>query len=291
MTKQKDIFLLYFLLLVEFLVLLNSKTVISSVISSSTMFVSSIFPSLFPTMVIGLCLIKYGVDKIIPKFIKKLFKRLFNFDEIATSIFIIALIAGTPSNAIFINDYLQRGLINDKTAENLLCCTHFVNPLFVIGAVGIGVFNSATTGFLILLLMYLSNLVKAFILRKNFRVSTTTSNFENDKSFTQNFQNAILSSVRSLLLILGIVTMFNVLVTLLCSIFNLGDLTGCIINGFLEMTGGILKLKTASIPPSLKFIMAYYFLSFGGLCIQMQAFSMITKRKIRYLKYLIFRLI
>ena len=82
MTKQKDIFLLYFLLLIEFLVLLNSKTVIKSVLSSSSLFVSSIFPSLFPTMVIGLNLIKYGVDKIVPKFIKNIFKVLFDFDDV-----------------------------------------------------------------------------------------------------------------------------------------------------------------------------------------------------------------
>lgn len=291
MTKQKDIFLLYFLLLIEFLVLLNSKTVIKSVLSSSSMFVSSIFPSLFPTMVIGLNLIKYGVDKIVPKFIKNIFKVLFDFDAVSSTIFITSMIAGTPSNAVFINDYLTRGLISEKNAENLLCCTHFVNPLFVVGGVGVGVFNSAKIGFLILLMTYASNLIKAFILRKNFEQKNVKDDNTISNSFIQNLQTAILSCVKSLLLILGIVIMFNVLVTLLSSIFNFNNVTSCLVNGLLEMTSGIMKLKSINITTPVKIMMAYYFLSFGGLCIQMQAFSMITKIKIRYIKYLIFRII
>lgn len=169
MTTNKNVILLYFLIFTEFIILINSNIVIKSVISSSSMFILKIFPSLFPTMVIGLCLIKNNISFIIPRFIKYAFNKLFNFDEHMTTIYIMSMICGTPSNAIFINDYVNKGLINEKSASNLLCCSHFINPLFVIGGVGLGVFNNAKIGVILLLLLYLSNFIKAFILRNSFQ--------------------------------------------------------------------------------------------------------------------------
>ena len=57
------------------------------------------------------------------------------------------------------------------------------------------------------------------------------------------------------------------------------------------MTGGIIKLSNLNINIYIKIFLAYYFLNFGGLCIQMQSMSMIDNKKIRYLKYLNFRLL
>ena len=138
LTRKKDIFLLYFLLTLELLILINSSLIIKSVKDSSFMFIIKIFPSLFPTMVIGNLLIKNNIELIIPKFIKKIFNKLFNFNDIETSIFIISIFTGTPSNAIYINEYLEKNLITKKEAEALLCTTHFINPLFVVAGVGIG---------------------------------------------------------------------------------------------------------------------------------------------------------
>ena len=99
MTKKSNIFFLYFLILIEILILLNSNIVINAVRSSIKIFLISVFPSLFPTMVIGIMLVKNNVYEIIPKFIRNIFKKVFNYNDYMTSIFIISLITGTPSNA------------------------------------------------------------------------------------------------------------------------------------------------------------------------------------------------
>lgn len=290
MNNKKEIFVLYCFILLEFLILFNSKIVINSVIKSSSIFILNIFPGLFPTMTIGSILIKNNIEQIIPNTIKKIFNFLFNFDDNKTSLIITSIICGTPSNAMFINEYLSNDLINEKEAECLLCCTHFVNPLFIIGSVGIGIFNSFKTGIILLLMLYLSNFIKAFILRKNFVKTNKIKNKINTTSFINTLSSSITKSINNLFLIFGIIILFSILVTLITNIFNLNDALQILINGMLEMTGGIIGLNSLSINYSIKFLLAYYFLSFGGICIQMQAFSMITKKKIRYLKYLIFRL-
>lgn len=288
MTSKKDIFLIYFLLLIELLILINSDIVIKSVITSLNMFLTKIFPSLFPTMVMGLLLVRLGIYRIIT--FQNLFKRLFRFNEIDTSIFITSLFCGTPSNATFINNYLQKGIISENEALNLLCCTHFINPLFVIGGVGIYIFNSYKIGIIILLMLYLSNLIKAFLLRNNFNPYLESNVIKEKVNFKDIFVSIIKESMINLLVILGIVILFNILIILIKEIFNLNNTLKVFINIILEMTSGILSIKTLNINIILKILLAYLSLSFGGLCIWFQTISMITNKNIKYFKYFIFRL-
>lgn len=288
MTSKKDILLIYFLLLIELLILINSDIVIKSVITSLNMFLTKIFPSLFPTMVMGLLLVRLGIYRIIT--FQNLFKRLFRFNEIDTSIFITSLFCGTPSNATFINNYLQKGIISENEALNLLCCTHFINPLFIIGGVGIYIFNSYKIGIIILLMLYLSNLIKAFLLRNNFNPYLESNVIKEKVNFKDIFVSIIKESMINLLVILGIVILFNILIILIKEIFNLNNTLKVFINIMLEMTSGILSIKTLNINIILKILLAYLSLSFGGLCIWFQTISMITNKNIKYFKYFIFRL-
>ncbi len=290
MISKKNICLIYILLLLEFLLLFNSKTIIESVKASSIMFILKIFPSLFPTMVLGSLLIKNNIHLIIPNFIKRFFNTFFNFNDITTGLFMISMLTGTPSNAVYINEYVDKKLITEKEAESLLCSTHFINPLFVIGGVGVGVFKSAKIGFLLLLLLWINNFFKAYLNRNKLNKNNNKHIKLEQKSMIKSLIESIKNSINSLLMIFGIVTTFNILVTLISSIFNLSYLSNCIINGFLEMTGGIIKLSSLNINIIPKFILAYILLNFGGICIHMQTFGMLENKKIRYNKYLIFRL-
>lgn len=290
MTTKKNIYFLYLLILLEFIVLCKSKIVINSVMDSSLMFILKIFPSLFPTMVIGNLLVRENVQLIIPKFIKKIFKKLYGYNDTMTGIFIISMFTGTPSNAMYINEYLEKGLLNEKQAETLLCTTHFINPLFVIGGVGIGVFKSAKTGFLLLIMLWLSNFIKAFICRSKWEKDKNNELENNPLKFISDLSYVIKKSINSLLMIFGIVIMFNLLTTLIKNVFYLNGVSSTTINGILEMTGGTAALSKLNVNKMIKIIISYVFLNFGGFCIHMQTMGMIENKKIRYFKYLIFRL-
>lgn len=290
MTKKSNIFFLYFLILIEILILLNSNIVINAVRSSIKIFLISVFPSLFPTMVIGIMLVKNNVYEIIPKFIKNIFKKVFNYNNYMTSIFIISLITGTPSNALYINEYLDKGLITNNEAESLLLSTHFINPLFVVGMVGNVIFKSTKIGFIILLTLWISNLIKAYITRPRIYKNIDRKSISCNKSIINSFFVSIKQAIYALLTIMGIIILFNMLTILIKEILHLNNTFSVIINGILEMTGGVTKVSEININTLLKIIMTYIMLNFGGLSIHMQAFSMLENKKIRYLKYLIFRL-
>lgn len=288
--NKKNIIIIYIFIILELLILFNSNIIIKSVNSSSLMFIKKIFPSLFPTMVIGNILIKSNVYLIIPKKIKAFLFKKFNFSNSTMELFIISLITGSPSSAMYINNYLNSGLINKKEAEALLCSTHFINPLFIVAGVGVGVFNNVKIGFVLFIMLFISTLIKIYLNKNNFKNSKKKIiNIKNTNLIT-NITSSIKESINALLLIFGIVVIFNILVSLVSHILDLSELASCVINGLLEMTGGIIKLSNLNINIYIKIFLAYYFLNFGGLCIQMQSMSMIDNKKIRYLKYLIFRL-
>ena len=290
MNNKKTFIILYIFIILEILILFNSKDIINNIIHNSSVFFFSIFPSLFPNMVIGNILCELNIHKIIPKFIKKFLNINFNFNNNAINIYLLSMICGTPTNAILINKYLENDKITEKEAESLLCTTHFINPLFVIGSVGIGIFKSSKTGLLLLTTLYISNFIKAYILRNNFNKNHNYLS-DNNINVTSLFSASIKKSMDSLILIFGIIIMFNILILLVTNIFNLNLITSSIIKCMLEMTSGIQVLKTLNINYYIKIFLAYYTLSFGGVCIWMQATSMINnKKKISYLKYLIFRI-
>lgn len=288
--NKKNIIIIYIFIILELLILFNSNIIIKSVNSSSLMFIKKIFPSLFPTMVIGNILIKSNVYLIIPKKIKAFLFKKFNFSNSTMELFIISLITGSPSSAMYINNYLNSGLINKKEAEALLSSTHFINPLFIVAGVGVGVFNNVKIGFVLFIMLFISTLIKIYLNKNNFKNSKKKIiNIKNTNLIT-NITSSIKESINALLLIFGIVVIFNILVSLVSHILDLSELASCVINGLLEMTGGIIKLSNLNVNIYIKIFLAYYFLNFGGLCIQMQSMSMIDNKKIRYLKYLIFRL-
>ncbi len=291
MTKYKNILILYILILFEILIIINSRIIVSNIIITSNVFITKIFPSLFPNMIIGSMITKCNLTLIIPKKIKILFKKLFNFDENETIVYITSMICGTPSNAIFINNYLEKGLITEENAEYLLYITGFINPLFIIYTIGISIFNNIKIGILILLLLYLSSIIKAFLLRKHF------INDKNiDKKITNiNYYNELIStinkSISSCLLVFGIIILFSILISLINEIFNLSPFLSFTINSILEVTSGINLLNTLNISNILKFSLSYLILSFNGISIHMQTLTMFNKKKISYLKYLIFKLL
>lgn len=291
MTKKNNLILLYLLILIEILILCNSKIIVNNTIISLKMFIKVVFPSLFPTMIVGNLLVKNNLELIIPKFIKKLFNKLFNYNNSMTSIYIISMLTGTPSNAIYINEYLDKKLISEKEAESLLLSTHFINPLFVISTVGIYVFNDIKIGFILLFILWISNFIKAYITRPKKHKNEVLKDNINNERFISTLFNTIKTTLNALLMILGIIILCNILITLIKCIFNLNNNILIILNGILEMTSGITKLINLNINNIIKVIIAYLMLNFGGISIQMQVFSMLENKKISYLKYLIFRLL
>lgn len=113
----------------------------------------------------------------------------------------------------------------------------------------------------------------------------------NPSNFGQILTKALQNSISTLLLILGTVTTFLVITTIIDQNIQLNNYNQSILNGFVEMTQGLKYVSLLHIPLKLKSILTAMILSFGGLSVHMQVISIISTTKIKYFPFLVARVI
>ena len=221
--------------------------------------------------------------------------KLFYLPGEASFVIIASMLSGFPSSAKFVKSLLEERKINTEEAEYLLSFTHFSNPLFVIGVIGSTMLKSKKLGFIILFCHIISNFIIAIVIRKKREVHTSTINIDklftinSNKSFIQVLTSSITKTINTLILLLGIVTTFLVLSTLISNLINLNDFTRAVISGILEMTQGIKYISVVNIPLYLKATIMTMFISFGGISIHLQIMSILSDTQVKYKNYFISR--
>lgn len=298
-----NVLLLLIMILISVEVLIESADVLESVKFSFSIWENSIFPSLFPFFVIGNILIDLGFPKLLGTLLKDVMYKLFKINGTGAFIIILSILSGFPSSAKYTKELYLNGEINDKEATKLLTFTHFSNPLFILGTLSITFLNNKEIGMCILISHYIGNLFIGLIFR-NYYISKkdttkvslknaiiSMNNSRSDKSFGQMLSNAITSSISTLLLILGTVTIFLVLTTLINNNLSVSPYYKSIINGIFEMTQGLKYLSMLKIPLYKQALISVFFISFGGLSVHMQVLSIISDTKIKYFPYFISRIL
>ncbi len=277
---------LFFLILI----FLNRNVVFNTVSFSLNIWISSIIPSLFPFFVISDILNSYNAIYYIPKFIRNFFKKLFNISDNALFIFFISLISGFPSNARNIKILYNDGKISKDEAEHLLFFTHFSNPMFILGTLTIMFFNDSKLGLIILLSHYLPNFIIAILLRKfNNPSNYYNINSNNFNTFGNTFSKAIKNSIDSLLLILGTLSSFLIVSTLIINLFNFNSLNGILVKSLLEITSGLKEISLYNFSSSFLVVISSAVLSFGGFSVHMQVINELSYTDISYRNFFIGR--
>ena len=64
-----------------------------------------------------------------------------------------------------------------------------------------------------------------------------------------------------------------------------------LISGIIEMTIGLKYTSTSTLPYINKVYLSMFFISFGGLSIHAQIFNILNKKRIKYLPFLLSRII
>lgn len=298
-----NLILLAVMVLISIEVLLESKDVLKSVTFSFSIWQNNIFPSLFPFFVIGNILINLGFPQLLGELLKNIMYKLFKINGTGSFVIILSILSGFPSSAKYTKELLLKGELNDEEATKLLTFTHFSNPLFILGTLSLMFLNNKEIGLSILVSHYIGNLFVGFIFRDyyvskkdNAKISLKNAiikmnNSKTDKSFGEILSSSIISSINTLLLILGTVTIFLVLTTLINNNLNISNYYKTLINGIFEMTQGLKYLSILKIPLYKQGLIAVFFLSFGGLSVHMQVLSIISDTKIKYFPYFIARIL
>lgn len=291
--KKYSNFLIVIITLFFLIEIFTNKNLIFNTISFSLdIWVNNLIPSLFPMFILSDILITYNFVKYIPKWFINIFSYLFNIKKECTLVFFLSMLSGFPTNAKNIRKLYDMNIINGREASHMLMFTHFSNPLFILGTLSIFFLNNKKLGIIILLSHYLSNFIIGVIVRKLNNISNNTVNEKEKKLyFGPIFVNAIKSSIDTLLLILGTLTCFLIISSIIINRFDLNSYNSLLIKSILEITMGLKELSLFSFSNLTKVILSSCILSFGGLSVHMQVISQLIDTDISYKSFFIGRIL
>ena len=291
-TKYKNIIIIICSLFFLVNLIIYRNLVFDTVGFSLNIWITSLLPALFPFFIVSDILINYDVIKYFPKVIRNSIKYLFNVSDNGLVIILLSMLSGFPSNARNIkNMYLDKKITKEE-GEHLLYFTHFSNPMFILGTIPL-ILNSNKISKYILISHYLANIILGICLRKYNRVNNSnTSNYKEDKhNFGLVLTTSIRKSLDSVLGILGTLTVFLIISTLLINFFNLDNTSSLLVKSILELTSGLKELGNYNLLDKYLLIISSCILSFGGLSVHMQVINELVDTDISYKNYFIGRIL
>lgn len=285
------------MIVVSFLILLTEvlfhKTLIFETISYSlNTWVTTLIPSMFPFFVISDILISYHITNYIPKTVKKTLTKLFRISEPVLSIFFLSCLSGFPSNARNTRALYDNKTITKEEADQALIFTHFANPLFILSTIAVFFLHNEKYGYIILISHYLGNIILGIGTRfmRNSYHPNYTSPLAKSQNFSTILMKAIKSSIDTLLMILGSLTCFLILSSLIIKHLPLSSYNSTLIKGILEITMGLKSLSLLNISDCYKVVISTMFISFGGLSVHLQVLSQLVDTDISYQPFFIARI-
>lgn len=275
--KYKSILILVTLFILLFVYLCNTNLVVNSVVDYTELFLTKFFPVSFIFFTISNLLINYNYIQIIGK----LFKIKSNY----IFVYILSLISGFPSGAYYIEELLEKELIDLDDANRMIMFCHFPNPLFVLNSVGL--VTNKKSALIILLSVYISNLLILIVLNK--KNNSINYKINIPKDFSLELKNCVIKSIKLIINIYGISIFFILMLSFIIKNIK-NTFLYVFMNGFFDLTKGVYSvLFIHNIFIRSMFVLL--FISFGSISIQMQTKSILSDTGVKYKNYIIGRII
>lgn len=280
-----------FLTLTIIIFLFNLDIVINSTLSASYLFITKVFVSIFPFIILSDILFYFNYDLFLKKIFGNIISKLFNVSKNTSIIYVLSILTSHPTNSIYIKEMLDRKEIDENDINKILLTTYFPSIAFVIGTIGIGIYHSIKVGVFLYLTILIKNILIGIFLRGKNLCKEVPSIKKNKITLQETISKSIIKGINTSYIILGNIIIFTIIVNLLNNYLNINNTLLSLISGMLEMTNGIFMISNLNINLSQKILLTSFILNFSGLSIIFQTTSILNKYKINIKKILIIKLI
>lgn len=280
-----------FLTLTIIIFLFNLDIVINSTLSASYLFITKVFVSIFPFIILSDILFYFNYDLFLKKIFGNIISKLFNVSKSTSIIYILSILTSHPTNSVYIKEMLDRKEIDKNDINKILLTTYFPSIAFVIGTIGIGIYHSIKIGVFLYLTILIKNILIGIFLRGKNLSKEIQSIKKNNITLQETISNSIIKGINISYTILGNIIIFTIIVNLLNNYLNINSTILSLMSGMLEMTSGIFMISNLNINLSQKILLTSFILNFSGLSIIFQTTSILNKYKINIKKILIIKLI
>lgn len=293
-------------------IILFPKDSILAAKNGFSIWVDTLIPSLLPFIIAANLIVKLKFVDILGLIVNPVTKRLFNVSGKSSLVFAISTVSGYPVGAKLASELRQRNEISKFEAQRLVSFCSTSGPLFIVGAVSIGMLNNPALGYLMLSCHYLGSLTVGILFKNYGKENISTENFnfkfevgeimryrkKENKGFFVLFGDAVFSGVNTILMVGGFVIVFSVVFKILSifkfidivsyiiyiplSIFGFSiDLCSSFVSGLFEITIGCNQVSSVSnIPEIIRASLCSFIIAFSGLSILAQCCSFLAQTDI-----------
>ena len=260
--------------LIVFLVinLFSVDIIVGNILNYTQLFIEKVFPVTFIFLTLSSLLLDNNLIQILQK--------IFKFNSVNIYIFILSMISGFPTGAIYIKDLLMKKIISIEDANKAIMFCHFPNPLFILNSVSL-ILNDKSLSYIILISLIISNLIIFFVYRSK---SIYTSSDYVYKDFSSSILTNIKNSFKTILNIYGISLFFFLIGTIINMYIN-NKYLYVFVYGFFDLTKGVYStLLINNI--IIRAILIIIIIAFGPLSIHFQIKSILMDTHIKYTNYI-----
>lgn len=288
-----------------------------------------VFPALLPFFVAAEVLMALGVVHFLGVLLEPLMRPLFDVPGVGAFALAMGITGGYPIGAKITASLRKRNLCNQIEAERLASFTNTADPLFMSGAVAVGMLHMPSLGGAICAVHYVSAIIIGILLRlhggsQRRRVpdsSVTKGNIfkrafhelykarrADGRPVGQVFGDSVRDSIASMLLVGGFIVMFSVVIRVLAisGVLRLiewplslvlrplgmqGALTSPIVSGLFEITLGTELASKAAAPILERLMVINAVIAWSGLSVFGQVSAMTSGTDIRMSPYLASRFV
>jgi len=286
-----------------------------------------VFPALLPFFIGAEILMGLGVVHFMGVLLEPLMRPLFNVPGTGSFVMAMGLASGYPIGSVLTARIRRQGLCNKYEAERLVSFTNTADPLFMSGAVAVGMFGLPGLAGSIMASHYLSSLSVGLVLRFYKPLEDRTPNprgkgwlvlralramrearEKDGRPLGQLMGDAVKNSVQTLLVIGGFIILFSVvlrILTLAGAVGALGtvfahileplgldlDMCEALIKGFFEITIGTQAAGQAQAPLMDRTMIAGAIIAWSGLSVHAQVAAMVQGTDIDLKPYILARLL
>ncbi|MDD4834564.1 MAG: sporulation integral membrane protein YlbJ [Lutispora sp.] len=279
-------------------------------------------PALLPFFICVEILIGLGVVSFIGSIFKPLMSIIFNMPGEGAFAFVMSIASGYPVGAKIVANLRRNNQCTKTEAQRMISLCSTSGPLFIIGAVSIGMLKNPQATTLLLLSHYFSAISCGLIMKfykrdekSKYKLCISNPFKElllyretDNRTIGQLMGDSIKNAISLILLVGGYIIIFSVIsriikvtgiLTLIIKSINLLPLfhiqniqkLSVIVTGILEITNGIKECADVYTPGTAMIALVSFFIGFGGLSINAQVSGIIQDTDINFSIFFIMKIL
>lgn len=289
-----------------------------------------VFPSLLPFFILSELMLGVGVVHALGVLLEPLMRPLFSVPGVGAFAMSMGLAAGYPMDAVITAKFRKNNMCSRVEGERLLAFTNTADPLFMFGAVAVGMFRNTGVGMILAIAHYIGAFLVGILFKLYGRgkdnpeegtVQLMRGNLlaraylemirareEDGRSFGKLLGDSVNDSIKTLLMICGFIIFFAVVIKVLTlagiipllalpamGLFKLAGLDLSLVNpfmaGLIEIDIGSAQVAATKAPLVEQLSVVSFIIAWSGLSVHAQIASVLTGTDIRFSPYVVARLL